>query len=198
MEFTLFDFDEKIEDNTSILLTSRKLKIREKLKTKSFLKKEKANEVFSEIPGENESIHIISNGSFDYFTLVPICIELMGNSCNNFYFSTWTLNNSNSEAILKLYDDKKVQKINCLVGLYFKKREAAVFNMIYEGLKERGQRIFSNENHSKITLLDNGKDYIVIEGSANFTANPRIEQFTVYNSKQLFDFHKSWMDEIIK
>ena len=198
MEFTLFELEEKVEDNTSVLLTSRKLKIREKLKTKSFLKKQKAIVVLDELPEVDESIHIVSNGNFDYFTLIPIAIDLMGGKCNDFYFSTWTLNNSNSEAILKLYDDKKVKNINCLVGLYFKQREAQVFNMLYEGLLQRGQRIFSNENHSKVTLLDNGKDFIVICGSANFTANPRIEQFTIYNSKELFDFHKSWMDEIIK
>jgi hypothetical protein len=69
--------------------------------------------------------------------------------------------------------------------------------MLFEGLKKRGQRMFSNENHSKITLMDNGVDFIVIEGSANFTANPRIEQFTVINSKELYDFHKKWMNEII-
>jgi hypothetical protein len=198
MEFNLFELDDKVEDNSTKLMTSRKIKINDKLKVKSFLKKEKAIVVMSEIPEPGESIHIVSNGTFDYFTLVPIAIELMGGNINDFYFSTWTLNNSNCESILKLYDEKKVKSINCLVGLYFMKREAQVFNMIYEGLKERGQRIFSNENHSKVTLLENGKDFIVICGSANFTSNPRIEQFTIYNSKELFDFHKSWMDEIIK
>lgn len=47
-------------------------------------------------------------------------------------------------------------------------------------------------------LIENGKDYIVIQGSANFTSNPRIEQFSINNNKILFDFHKNWMDEIIK
>lgn len=198
MEFSLFELDKPVEENSTKLLNARKTKINDKLKVKSFLKKEKALIVLDEIPSPNESIHIVSNGTFDYFTLVPIAIDLMGGECNHFYFSTWTMNNSNCEAILKLYDNKKVKSINCLVGLYFQKREAQVFNMVYEGLKERGQRIFSNENYSKVTLLDNGKDFIVICGSANFTSNPRIEQFTIYNSKELFDFHKEWMDEIIK
>lgn len=78
------------------------------------------------------------------------------------------------------------------------RRETAVFNMLYEGLKKRNQKMFCNENHSKVTLIENGTDYLVIEGSANFTANPRIEQFVITNSKELYLFHKSWMDEIIK
>jgi hypothetical protein len=120
------------------------------------------------------------------------------NNVGEFYFSTWTMNLSNTRELFKLFDDGKVKTVNALVGLYFKKRESAVFNELYEGLKSRGQRIFSNENHSKITLLSNGIDFITICGSANFTANPRIEQFTIHNSKQLFEFHKEWMDEIIK
>lgn len=38
----------------------------------------------------------------------------------------------------------------------------------------------------------------MIEGSANFTANPRIEQFIISKSKELFDFHKDWMNEVIR
>ncbi len=197
MEFNLFNYEKPIENN-SAKITSRKLKLRETIKTKSFLKKQKAYEVLDELPQVGESIHIVSNVSFDYFNLIPIAIKLMGDKCNDFYFSTWTLNNTNSEAIIKLYDENKVSSIKCLVGLYFKKRESAVFNMLYEGLKKRNQTIFSNENHSKVTLLDNGIDFIIIEGSANFTANPRIEQFSIHNSKELYQFHKEWMDEVIK
>ena len=73
MEFRLFNYEKQIEDN-SAKITSRKMKLREKIKTKSFLKKEKADEVLDELPQVGESIHIVSNGSFDYFNLIPIAI----------------------------------------------------------------------------------------------------------------------------
>lgn len=196
MDFKLFSFDEEIETN-DVKISARKIKISAKNTTKLFLKKEKANEVFTEIPKPGESIHIVSNGSFDYFNLIPICVDLM-KKCNEFYFSTWTMNRQNVEQLFKLYDENKIKTINGLVGLYFKTREPQVFNDLYEGILKRGQKVFSNENHSKITLLENGKDFISICGSANFTANPRIEQFTVSNDKQLYEFHKGWMDEILQ
>ena len=196
MDFELFSFDKEIETN-DVKISQRKTKIQETLKTKSFLKKQKAIEVLNELPCTGESHHIISNGSFDYFTLIPIAIDIM-KGADEMYFSTWTMNLSNTKELFNIFDKGKVKKINALVGLYFKKRESAVFNELYEGLKKRGQRILSNENHSKITLLSNGVDFITICGSANFTANPRIEQFTIHNSKELFEFHKEWMDEIIK
>jgi hypothetical protein len=198
MDFKLFSFDDEIEQQDVKITSAKMFKSQERIKTKLFLNKEKAKQIFTEIPQPGESYHMVSNGVFDYFNLIPIAIEYLGNKTGDFYFSTWTLNNRIAEDILKLYDDGKVKSITGLVGLYFKSRETAVFNMLYEGLKKRGQKMFCNENHSKVTLIENGKDYLVIEGSANFTANPRIEQFVITNSKELFMFHKSWMDEIVK
>lgn len=197
MEFNLLSYDTEVE-TADTKITQRKANIQEKLKTKSFLKKEKASEVLNELPTTGESFHIVSSGSFDYFNLIPLAIKLLGGKVNQFYFSIWTMNLSNTRELLQLFDEGKIKSISALVGLYFKKRETNVFNELYEGLKKRDQRIYSNENHSKITLLENGVDYITICGSANFTANPRIEQFTVHNSKELFLFHKVWMDEILK
>lgn len=197
MDFNLFSFDEEIE-SADVKISARKTIIQEKLQVKSFLKKEKADAILQVLPKNGESLHIISNGSFDYFNFIPIAVNLLGGKCTDFYFSTWTMNLGNTRALIKLFDEGKILKVNALVGLYFKKRESAVFNELYEGLKERGQKVFSNENHSKVTLLTNGIDYITISGSANFTSNPRIEQFSINNSKELFDFHKKWMDEIIK
>lgn len=37
---------------------------------------------------------------------------------------------------------------------------------------------------------------ICVEGSANFTANPRIEQFTISNDTALANFHKKWIENI--
>jgi len=51
------------------------------------------------------------------------------------------------DELIKLFDDGKIKTINCLVGLYFKKRESNVFNFLYENIKERKQKIFANENH---------------------------------------------------
>lgn len=197
MDFKLFSFDKEVETQ-DVKISQRKTVIQEKLHAKSFLNKEKALEVLNSLPKIDESFHIISNGSFDYFNLIPTTVEHLGNICNEFYFSTWTMNLSNTRHLFEMFDSGKIKSIAALVGLYFKKRESNVFNELYEGLKKRNQRIFSNENHTKISLLTNGIDYISICGSANFTANPRIEQFTVHNSKELFDFHKKWMDEIIK
>ena len=80
-----------------------------------------------------------------------------------------------------MYDKGVFQNVNALTGEYFRTRESAVFHILDMGLKSRKQRLFANKNHAKVTLLQIGENYYVVEGSANFTANEKKMQ-------ELFNF----------
>ena len=45
-------------------------------------------------------------------------------------------------------------------------------------------------------LLDDGTG-LTVEGSANFTENGNIENFVYTNDRNLFEFHKQWVSEIL-
>ena len=49
----------------------------------------------------------------------------------------------------------------------------------------------------QLSLLGPNFEYYMVEGSANWTANPRIEQNMITQSKELYNFHKGWMQEYI-
>lgn len=51
--------------------------------------------------------------------------------------------------------------------------------------------------HSKITIIRSEKFNLSIEASANYSNNQRIENFTITENKDVFNFHKNWMNEII-
>jgi len=196
---TIFDLNMTNDDlqKNEAILESRKLKRVEKQIMKNRLRMEEAAEILNgEIPAENEAHHIVSNGKFDYWNFVPLIIDILNKPIKEAYFSTWTLNRRTCRELFELFDSGKIQKYTFLTGIYFKTRETAVYSTLANGTISRGQRLKSLENHSKIVLLDANPDFIVIEGSANFTANPRIEQNTITNSKKLFDFHQNWIDGI--
>lgn len=198
---SLFNFDDAFERNLERYnndITSRVVKISAKIKFENKMKRENVEKLITELPLIDESLHIISNGSFDYFTLIPRIIDLSQSCVDNFYFSTWTMSRENAIQIIDLFDRSLFKNINALTGEYFRTRESKVYSFFQSQLIERKQVIVSNKNHSKVTLMKIGENYFVIEGSANFTANPRIEQFILSNSKELFEFHKEWMDKIIK
>jgi hypothetical protein len=116
-----------------------------------------------------------------------------------FYASTWILNRRNAVELLELFDKGKIRKIGFLTGLYFKRRESATFATLYEGLSARGQRFRACQNHSKFftALFSDGKA-LTCESSANFTKNGNIETHVLTNDRGLYQFHKSWVEEILR
>ena len=185
----------ELESETSDEISSATLRRYARHTLRSRLRKEVAAEVVGRLPDPGESIHVVSNGDFDYWSLVPHALGSMGPS--EFHGSTWTMNRGNVLDMFDLYDRGQLTSITLLTGLYFKRRESAVYATVVEGLESRGQWYAACPNHAKVILICDGTTDLVIEGSANFTANPRIENHVITNDRALYDFHKSWMDEIV-
>ena len=159
------------------------------------LKRESLAEILPDKVMQGECVHVISNGTFDYFSFIPLVLGWIG-VADSLHGSTWTLSRGNALDLLKYYDEVKIKSITLATGNYFLKRESAVAATIIEGLAARGQRFKAWENHSKIILMSNEAtgDYYAIEGSANWTANPRTEQNMIANDRALFEFHRGWLE----
>lgn len=149
------------------------------------------------MPGKGETIHIVSSGYFDHWTLIPVYCSLLGGRGLTFWGTTWTMNRENARDLLRLYDEQIVSEIHMFTGTYFKRRTPAVYSVLAKGLMARpGCAFTAFKNHTKITLLDNGDDTIVIEGSANYTENQNAENYTVSNDRALYEFHREWMSQV--
>lgn len=192
----LFKF-RKIAGNieTRETITPRMMRLEGKRRVIDAQKRKTAAELLDRLPAEGEFFHIISNGKFDYWSLIPIMVEMGSIRGAVLHASTWTLNRPNALEMLAMLDDGRLSKINLLTGTYFKRREAAVYSTIANGLAARGSRIRCLENHDKVAILNFGDSGLIMEGSANFTANPRIEQNIVAQSAELYAHHKNWIEE---
>ena len=130
---------------------------------------------------------------------MPVMIDWIGKA-DHLYVSTWTTNRTNTKNMFELWDAGKIGVADWCVGLYFKRREANVYSMLLEGLVKRGGRLKAFETHAKVLLLNNKKRraWYCIEGSANMTANPRLENYVIVNDKSLWEFHKTWFEEMLE
>lgn len=54
------------------------------------------------------------------------------------------------------------------------------------------------ENHSKIILMRTKSNFYVLETSSNLNENPKIEQYSFENNKELYDFYYGFFDELEK
>ena len=49
-----------------------------------------------------------------------------------------------------------------------------------------------------ITAAAGDGDFYSVEGSANLTNNPRLEQISIYNDESLHRFHKKWITDALQ
>ena len=185
------------EVETTHKISPRKLALQNKRAMISKMKKEKAHRVLEALPAPGEALHIVSNGAFNYWNFVPLIAELSPSPVKDCYFSTWTMNRDCTIELLALLDEGKLERVSLITGLYFKRREAAVYSHLVLGLSKRGMRLRSLENHAKIALMAAPPNYYVMEVSANFTNNPRIEQNVITNDEDLWRFHAEWIEEVL-
>jgi len=161
--------------------------------------KDALEDVLAGTPVEGESVHILSRARFDFWTWVPAMLDWIDHS-PDLYCSTWTLSRGNVVELLELWDAGRIDRAHFLTGLYFKRRETAVYTRLLEGIRARGGRYRSSRNHAKVLLLANPdrKAWLTVEGSANLTSNPRTENYIVTNDRGLWEFHRGWMEELLR
>lgn len=186
------DQDEKHQDGDVLFLKhTQKLTKKEH---RTYLSRQRVEQIITEIPRPGEATHIVSNGYFDYYDIIPAFCKLIKKPLELFA-TTWTVRYESVTNMMELFDNGAIKSIHMVVGEYLKSREPAVYNLLFESCNNRGQVCKARKNHTKITLLGNHDEelFIVIEGSANFTANPRVEQYIINNDKELYEFHKKWI-----
>lgn len=161
------------------------------------MRQENADAFLQDLPKTNEQFHILSNGKFDYWQLVATCLKLCNCTIEHLFLSTWTINLPISREIISLLESRKIK--NCTIWLndYLKSREPHVWSFLTEHLRARKQKIFSTKNHAKIAAwkCSDGRCF-VLSGSANLTANPRIEQNFIAQSCELYNFYVSEYEKI--
>lgn len=190
--------DDEAEIEVQRTVTPRCTRREAKQKVVAMMKREHLRDVMPAPPERGFTYHLVSNGKFDFWTWVPVMVEWIGQA-DELYVSTWTLNRGNCVDLFALIDAGKIRDVGFLTGLYFKRRESSVYSILLTGLQRRGFRYAALTNHAKVVLLCNQDrgDYIAIEGSANLTANPRIEQYTLCNDEEVYRFHRGWIEECL-
>ena len=188
---------------TDFIPSGRSLTIAARRRYERIGKRQQLLEVIPSPPAAGESIHVIGEGLYDFWTFVPQMVDWLGRA-EEMYLSTWTTCRANVVELFELIDTGRIGAVVFLTGLYFKRRETAVYTYLVNSLRRRGPRFRYKAfaNHAKV-LLARGPGpaaaaaWLVCEGSANLTANPRLEQYVFTNDRGLYEFHRGWMEEAL-
>lgn len=161
------------------------------------LRKEALEDVLVALPAPGESWHAVMDGCSDTYLFLPRTLDLLGRPADEVLAATWTMSRPFAVDFLAQIDAGRIRRAGLLVGEYFAHREQAVYATITEGMLARGFPIRTHLNHCKLILLAAPPDFLVFEGSGNWTGNRRAEQMTVTNDEALHGFHTGWMREIL-
>lgn len=200
--FDLDTFDKEI--TTPYKPNKPKLSARaiNKRKAKEQLRKEVAKDIIKNIggiPKKGESFDILANGQSNAGGFYEVIRDEWG-QVECLCVATWIINRNYIDI---LADDLKTGKLKKLVFIISNrmsqlgKGHAPNFNRMKNTFFNNPNVSFRVVNsHAKTYTMTNGVDYITVDGSGNWSQNPRLENYTITNDKSKFDFRLNWMMEL--
>lgn len=198
-----FDVDIKLPDfgETAIEQRIHKPKYHKPIKAKN-IKYDNAVKMAKDIGGlnPNERVNCLIAGNFIFGDFVEAFIVENDLSVKNLSISTLSMSQENVDSLENLLSWGYVDKLNLLVSSYFWGHERwKLVPYIFEKLDIDDKfQLAVSANHCKIVLIEtNAGDKIVIHGSANLRSSDCIEQITIENDKELFDFHSDFIGVIV-
>ena len=184
--------------------TSPMFKILAKHEFRIGLRKETLNTLIPELPPPGTDLYIISNGSgkaltrgqnkgvYDFAAFIPYLADMISPDPIDLLISTWSMNKDAALCIAKMIDDGRLSSLTIASNLYFNQREPQIANFLVNKMDGDKYRYVSFKNHSKIICVGSEKDnrYATITGSSNIASQPRIEQFNLSTSPDVYHFYK--------
>lgn len=147
----------------------------------------------SDIPKKNEQIRIVTKKAINTFDFILAILD--EEIINNLTIAIYRIGKKTASQLKELQDTNKINKITILINDGFPKLIPDCWNLLktYESKKFI---LKLENNHTKIILAETNKNNYVIEGSGNLSINARIEQYMFENNKNVFNFHKNWINKI--
>lgn len=150
-------------------------------------------------PKPGEQWRIITQKRFNAYALV--LRTLMERDIEDLWIAIYRINVTTAKSLINLIEQGMIKRANFIISSFFVNNktqdEAAVALLRFAEMNECCRVVYVS-NHAKIACVHAGDDWFVFEGSGNLSDNARIEQYIYENSREMYDFHTEWMDDVIK
>ena len=147
-------------------------------------------------PKKNEVTCFVSRGMSDAGSFLTAILE-ENEIINEAVIATWTISKKNIEKILENIDNGKIKKLIFLLndGMLKTNNTKPIYAFLRLEFDKRKDLVVYNvaNSHAKIQCYNCGENYYTISGSANWSENPRIENFVIINSESQYKFNKEWI-----
>jgi hypothetical protein len=174
-------------------------KKRDAAAVRKLIKPENSDIILDAFPVEpGDQLHAITSGDFIYGDFLLRLMERHGKP-ESVTITTLSMSQKNAERIASLLK-KDPFPLHIVLSDYFKSSNGKIFTAIQNFLIDPafpGFRLTVTRSHAKIALFKYPEKYFVIESSANLRSSNNIEQISVFQDRELHDFHIAWIEEVI-
>ncbi len=157
-----------------------------------------AKAALERLPEPGESIHCILRGDFALFDFVPAILELADRPIDSLVIATLGANKRNTEALDELIQAGQLRNLAILCSHYFAAADQDVYAHMAALCDKHSFPIAAMRSHAKLLLFAIGERRIVVESSANLRSCHNVEQATLFDDVDLYDFHRQWIFELLE
>lgn len=170
-----------------------------------FLQKNEVDKMyFSEkidfqMPKQNECVHYVTNRAFNAFEIVEKILK--DEIIEEANITVYSINEKACNKIIEFSNKGLINNITFLFSTIRSDRgtKKSGLETTYRKLEKwGGARIGYYYTHAKVLCLKTKENYYVSEQSCNLSHNSKIEQFCIFNNKELFEFHSKWIASLVK
>jgi len=146
---------------------------------------------------KNIQYRLISTVAFNAIVVLQYIQELY--KIDEIFLVIYRMNEKSVNKFKQLIDNNVTGGI--LVSSFFRNNkiyEKWAKNLVDYCTGNKNMKISFAVTHAKIFIVKTkcGK-HIVFEGSGNFSDNARIEQYLLEDNKEVYNFHKQWINDIL-
>lgn len=150
--------------------------------------------------GENDRYDVVVNGSFIFGDFIEAFVVENNAKCKKMTISTLSLSQENIDSLENLLLWNYVDELNVIISAYFYSHyRGSLVRYMYEHLdKDNKFQLAVAGVHTKTCQFETlGGKKIVMHGSANLRSSGNIEQFTIEENEELYDFYDNAMGNIL-
>ncbi|MCL1932353.1 MAG: hypothetical protein FWF53_00865 [Candidatus Azobacteroides sp.] len=150
---------------------------------------------------KGERADVFVSGAFIFGDFIEAYIVQRNAKVKRMTITTLSLSQENTDSLRNLLVGGYVDELNLIVSVYFYSHERwSLIPYIYEKLDidDKFQMAVCATHTKTCTFETSGGRKIIIHGSANLRSSGNIEQFTIEENEELYNFYNENTDKIIE
>ncbi|MHA1302978.1 MAG: hypothetical protein ACTSPI_04675 [Candidatus Heimdallarchaeaceae archaeon] len=137
--------------------------------------------------------NIVTKKRINPYAFIINALERYG-VIDELYIATYRISYKSLLNFKHMIEEQMIEEMYLLVNNAFETLMRDKAKVIIDMDKQLNEfHLISRHSHAKVTLIRCKNKHIVIQGSGNYSENPKIEQYTIIEDKNVFDFHKEWI-----